>query len=354
MVRSLIMRCALIVAPRKQYQFLLASKLEGKYKCLVAENGKEALKIFQKDIKKIKLVITDDELQPLTEVQFISCIRQIEKNYSGTQQPVRRVPVILLTDKNSGQLSQNLRQLNVENILSKPLKDDELNTVLQKLAEQETLNTVLMGQVGQQMKKPPELSREQINKIVAIEGNAGGTVFLTDAQYIQSVCGAEGVAKVNRKMKELGYQIAYEKIRVKESLPLGLRALSFHVIKQVLNWDNEQFRTMGFTAPRFSMIMKFLLQHFVSLEKMFKVAPKLWEKHYDVGKLIPKEIDIDAKQVVIALEDFHVDRLYCEYLMGYFSGLLQHLYPKDTIKAELTKATASGDSVNEFRIYSAS
>ena len=120
-------------------------------------------------------MITDDDLQSMTAIQYMSCIRQIEINYSNTQQSVKQVPIILLTDKNDSQLMKSCQQLHVEHVLTKPLRDDEFNAVLKKLVEQETLNTVLLGQSGQQLKKSPELTRSQIATIVAVEGNAGGT-----------------------------------------------------------------------------------------------------------------------------------------------------------------------------------
>ena len=93
-------------------------------------------------------------------------------------------------------------------------------------------------------------------------------------------------------------------------------------------------------------------KYFISLENVFKIAPKIWEKHYDIGMIVPKDLNVQEKRAVICIEKFQVDEAYCIYLQGYFARLMKHLFPKDNIKVEQSKFMCKGSDCNEFIIYS--
>jgi len=103
------------------------------------------------------------------------------------------------------------------------------------------------------------ISKEEINEIVSNDGEARGIVLYTDAEYIRRHEGEETLRRVEQETEEMGYPIDYGKVKLMDWYPIGLRAISLQTIKKVLNWDDEQLKGMGRSAPTYSIITKLML-----------------------------------------------------------------------------------------------
>jgi hypothetical protein len=194
------------------------------------------------------------------------------------------------------------------------------------------------------------IKKEFAEKLMNVQGKVRGAVFETDAAFIKHKFGQEGLEKVQTALHDLGYPIDYEMVNSMEWLPLGLRALSLLVIKDVFGWSDEEIKGMGDAAPKYSFIVKLLMRFFVSPTVAFSHAPEYWVKHYDTGKLESVELNEQTGHAVVHLYDFDVHPLLCKYLEGYFQRLFKFMYPKSRIDVRETKCMCNHSKYHEFVI----
>jgi len=159
------------------------------------------------------------------------------------------------------------------------------------------------------------VSKEEISEIVSNDGKVRGVVLYTDAEYIRRHEGEETLRRVEEETREMGFPIDYGEVKLMDWYPIGLRAISLQAIKKVLNWDDEQLKGMGRSAPTYSIITKLMLRYFVSLNTLVERVQSYWDKNYTVGFITARLID---KSVFICLKDCQIPRALFPYLEGYF------------------------------------
>ncbi len=197
-----------------------------------------------------------------------------------------------------------------------------------------------------------KITPEEIRSLLKIPGKVRGQVFSTDLEYLRKKKGKEGVELLKKKMKELGNPIDYERIKIFEWYPVGLRAVSLLVIKELFQLGDKEISEMGNLAPKFSFIIKLIMKHFLSIERVFQESPSYWEKHYTVGKLEPVELNEKEKYLKVHLKDFKVHPILCTYLFedGYFLRIAQYVLKSPTILSKETKCVFKGDPYHECLI----
>ncbi|MBZ9572452.1 4-vinyl reductase [Patescibacteria group bacterium] len=194
-----------------------------------------------------------------------------------------------------------------------------------------------------------EITKETIKKLMEIKGEVRGVVFKTDGDYILKEKGKEGLKKLEDELEKLGYPIKYKEIETMAFYPVGLRALSLLAIKKIFNFDDEKIKEMGFFATKKSLIVKLFIRYFLSVQRVFfKEAPKIWKEHWTTGDLIPLELDEEKKYAILKVENFNLHHLYCYYLRGYFSGILQLIVKSPQITCEEIKCYFRGDRHHKY------
>jgi predicted hydrocarbon binding protein len=106
---------------------------------------------------------------------------------------------------------------------------------------------------------------------------------------------------------------------------------------------------MGNFAPKISLIIKFFMQYFLSLEKTVGELSKIWKRHYTVGDVLPAKVDEKNKVINISLKDADFDPIFCCYLSGYLSKILEMIVGKKASCQEI-KCTFKGDNYHEYLI----
>ena len=163
------------------------------------------------------------------------------------------------------------------------------------------------------------LKKEELNKIIKeTKGKIRSVVFQTDAQYVLSRKGKEGLAKLQKRAKELGLPIDYKNAKAMEWQPLGLRIVSLLLIKDTFNWTDEDIKEMGKAAPKTSFIVKLFFRLFLSPKKLAKEVPRYWRKHYTEGNLKVIKLDEDKKKIIVHLENYLLPLILRKHLEGYF------------------------------------
>ena len=198
-----------------------------------------------------------------------------------------------------------------------------------------------------------DLNKKELDKLLKIKGEVRGVAFHTDGSHILKIEGEEALKKIEKRTKELGYSIDYRNPPRTSWFPVGLRAISLIIIKDTLNWNDEDIKKMGWNAPSFSFIIKLLMKFFVSLDKVAKESPHLWKEHYkNIGRLFIINADDKEKIVIVRVKDFKVHPIFCPYFAGYFSriasfGLKEEKKNLDCVE---TKCVFDNDSYHEFKI----
>ena len=194
------------------------------------------------------------------------------------------------------------------------------------------------------------LTKTEVENLIKKPGKVRGVVFNTDAEYILSDKGEEGLKKVEEKTKEWGHPIDYKNIRNMEWYPVGLRALSLLAIKEVFNWGDEKIKDMGYSAPTYSFIVKLLMKYLLTLEQTYEKSPGYWTKHYTAGELKAPEYNKKEKYCVLQLQDFKIHPVLCFYYLGYYRKIAELGARQKITGIEETECPFKGGSYHEYVI----
>jgi len=191
------------------------------------------------------------------------------------------------------------------------------------------------------------ITKEIAQNLMKLKGEARGTHFVNDAQYILEKKGDEGLRKVEQELERLGCPIKYKKVKNTDFYPIGLRAISLLVIKKVFSWDDRGIKNLCGFATRVSLIIRLYLKFFYSIEKMVEVAPKLWKDYFTVGSLKVTEYDKPGKRVVLRIEDFILHSIYCRCLEGFFGDIVKMVVGVKSVNCKEVKCSVS-ENCHEF------
>ncbi len=196
-----------------------------------------------------------------------------------------------------------------------------------------------------------EITKEEIQKLMKIKGEARGVTFTIDRDYILKNKGEKGLKQIEEELEKLGHPIRYKEIETFSYYPVGSRVLSLLVIKKVFNFDDEKIEEIGFFGTRASLIVKLFIKYIFSVQRVFlKEGPRIWREHWTVGKLIPVELNEEKKYAILQLKDFDLHPVYCIFLKGYLSGLFSMIIKSPKITCQETKCSFRGDECHEYLI----
>ena len=195
-----------------------------------------------------------------------------------------------------------------------------------------------------------EITKEEIQDLMGIKGNARGAILQSHGIFIQKKEGKEGLEAVEKKTAELGYPVNFKKFRSGEWYPESLSTLIILTAKNLFGWTEKDIFEMGRSAPKYNFIAKILMRYFVSLEKFMAEVPKYWSKHFDCGKLEVIQFDEKKKYIVLREKDFKFHPITCIYHAGYYQGISEYIIKSEKISVEETKCVFKGDSYNEYLI----
>ena len=194
-----------------------------------------------------------------------------------------------------------------------------------------------------------ETIKNEVKKIMEIKGEGRGVIFRCIADYVREKKGEEGIKRLEKEMENLGYPLEFAKAKNLEWYPVGLRVLALISAKRAFNWENEEIRKMGDAAPKFSFLVKLVMNYFASPRGVFDLASKHWKKHYSIGNLESVEWHEKEKhkRCILRLKDFKVHPILCIFLRGYFERMAQ-LGGGKNVTCEETKCMHKGDLYHEF------
>lgn len=192
--------------------------------------------------------------------------------------------------------------------------------------------------------------KKEADELMKIKGNVRGAILYSHFQYIKLKKKEEGVKAVEKKLAELNYPLKFNEIKILDWYPEGLSHLILLVSKEIFNWNDSEIFEMGRTAPQYSLVVKVLMKYFLSIEEVFRQAPRSWKKHVDKGELETYEFNGKKQYVILRLKDYKFHPIGCIYKKGYFTRLAEYILPNKKIIVKETKCVHKGDSFCEFLV----
>lgn len=194
------------------------------------------------------------------------------------------------------------------------------------------------------------MTPEEISKLKNLKGETRGVTLQTDANYVREKMGEAALLRLQKKTKELGWEIDYPSIKTMGWYPVGLRAISLLAAEQCFGWTDEEIKEVGNNAPKYSFIANTMLRYFLSVERVFKEASRYWKKHYTLGELDSPEISEEKKFGILQLKGFNVHPILCPYLAGYFLRISQFVIKSEKITIQETDCAFNGDRDHKFLV----
>ena len=192
------------------------------------------------------------------------------------------------------------------------------------------------------------ISKKELEEFKKIKGEVRGIVIRTYGEFILKEEEEKGLKKLEDEMAKVGYPIKYKKIKVTSFFPLALQAVNLTVVKRLFGYNDKKFQEMGrFESKADTMIIRFFMKYFISLDIAAKAVPKMWRTYFTVGDIKAIELNKEKKYIILRLENFYHTPIICENLKGYFQGLTKMIVKKETI-CEETKCIHKGDDYHEF------
>jgi len=194
-----------------------------------------------------------------------------------------------------------------------------------------------------------EILGESLERMEKTTGNVKGDAINLHVKYIKYKEGEESLEKVEKKMRELGCSLDFNKINRFDWYPVFLVDLIVITSKEIFNWSNEDVFKMGMSAPRTSFVLRLFSKHISSVENLFKNASYIWERYFDSGKIEPVKIGDDF--IIIRMKGYEVHPLICQqYYCGYFLSLVKMCLPGKKVGIEETKCFFREDPYHEYLI----
>lgn len=195
------------------------------------------------------------------------------------------------------------------------------------------------------------LSKDEVDKMMKIPGDVRGTILKGHFEYVKDLKGEEGVRLVEKRLEELGYPLRLKELIENKWYPESLACLFVLVCVEIFNWDQGDVRKMAYESPKYSFIVKLLMQHFVKIEKSFKMAPFYWRKHFNFSRMEVGGFSEKEKCGIIRLVDFHkYHPLICEYHRAYFQKIAEMMLGQRKVRVEHPKCLFREDNCEEFKI----
>ncbi len=170
--------------------------------------------------------------------------------------------------------------------------------------------------------------------------------FLPNLDYIRLKRGEYGEKLVINELLKRGYNYDFRHMDKMAWVPIKVRKEFMQILNEELGWGNDKIYDMGYFAPQKSPIMKFFFGLFLSVNTAFSNAPKMWEKHYNIGRLEVPEMG--KNRAIMVLKNVDIHPLYCEYLRGYFAGTTELVRGVKSAHVEENKCTFRGDEHHEY------
>jgi hypothetical protein len=191
------------------------------------------------------------------------------------------------------------------------------------------------------------ISKEEFDELMSLEGEIRGSVVKNAVEFTVKEKGEKALKKIEGVMKNLDYPTKYREMDSTTFYPLGLEAITLLMIKRLFNFDDKKFQELGEYELKSSLMIRIFTKYFGSIDRIVKMLPKIWEKHFSVGKLTVVDYSMEKRRGTVKIENFRLHPLYCQHLIGVFGTALRMVLKTPVICEEI-KCIHRGDEYHEF------
>jgi hypothetical protein len=191
------------------------------------------------------------------------------------------------------------------------------------------------------------ISKKEFDRLIKFNVEVRGNGLKNIANFILREKGEAGLREVSDAINQLGYKLNYNTVRGMDFYPIGLVPISLLVTQKLFNFGNKEFQQMGELDAKFTSLTRIFIKYFVSLDKAVKAAPTMWRTYNTAGDLRVTEYNKEKKYIILRIENFVLHPFHCQYLIGYFRGVIQMITGIKAVCQE-TKCVHRGDEYNEF------
>lgn len=193
-----------------------------------------------------------------------------------------------------------------------------------------------------------DLTKEKVKEFMKIKGETRGFTLKQDAKWVLGRMGGKGLLKLEKKTEEMGCPIRYKDIKSMDFYPVGMIGVSLLAIKDLFNLEKEDIKKLCSYNPRGSLIIKFLMESFFTIEEMVKKAPAMWKRYMTEGEVEIVSHDDKKKRIVGRIKNFDLDPSLCVCLEGYFENLVGMVTGNPDVSCKEVKCTFKGDPYHEY------
>ena len=120
-------------------------------------------------------------------------------------------------------------------------------------------------------------------------------------------------------------------------------------------WGKKELAEMGESAAKVSFLIRLLMRHFISPEKIFRIGGRrLWRKSFNFGLIEPAEFyNVEEKggggYFIMRVRNFKLHPIHCFFLGHFFIGVMKATDARiEKATVEETKCLLRRDPYHEF------
>ncbi len=188
---------------------------------------------------------------------------------------------------------------------------------------------------------------EGLNKLKDLPYEVRGVGVKNVLDFILAEEGEEGLRRLEEKMLNLGFTVRHKELKMLQFYHISLYLALCLVIKEVFDYQDEDFVKMGRFMAKSSLIIRLFLKHFVSINNTVTQAPRAWEKYFTVGSLEIDEVGERDRKLTARLRGFDFHPLHNQITKGFLEASIQMIV-RDPTRCDIVKSSYKGDDCNEF------
>ncbi len=185
----------------------------------------------------------------------------------------------------------------------------------------------------------------------AATGELRGAALKTDERYIKKNGGNEALSKIETLLQSWKHPIDYSSIKKMQWIPATTRVYSLLAIRELFNLDDTAVYEMGCDGAKFSFIVRIMTKFIKSSTGSIEAVQKNWSSFFSIGSLEVSFFDIQTQNGSVIIRHINMHPIFCLYLAGFFSTLLQNYFPGKHISVTETKCSFQGDAYHEYTMH---
>jgi putative two-component system response regulator len=291
-------RSLLIVDDEEVNRVILSLIFEDQYDIIEAENGEEAIEMFEKHKDTVSAILLDIIMPVMDGYGVIQYM--VEKDY------ISKTPIILITGENSVDVLQNVYRMGVSDVINKPFDNDLVSVRVSNVVELYYHKNHLEDLVEKQTKQLREQNARIVNTlgtVVEFRNMETGTHILKVKEFTRIM--AKAVAKAYPE-----YGLTPKAVQlIVEASPLhdvGKISISDTILLKPGKLTKEEFDIMKTHSTKGAEIIRYIIDEDLPSE-LLKYCEEIALSHHEKfdgsgypNGLVGEDIPISAQIVSVA------------------------------------------------------